>query len=609
MPWISSHCRPKACGQAGLALLLGLSLLLLPLLGGHLTQAANAPLALEQNFNQAREAYDQVKLSDDPLKWQVLGQRFMALYTSHPQSPLAPKCLFWAGRVNGEAYAKFKRNDDMTRAINAYGILMQKFPTSNLADDAQFNIAELYKAKGDLKQAYLEYLKVTTDFPKGDMRPTALSEANKLEAKLNKPNDGNLPVITTPPPITPPPPTPKVSKINEIRQWSVPGYARVVLNLENPTPYSTRLLRSGLDTSGEKSVQLDLSHAQLGSGIKAINPVADGLLKAVSYSDDKDQVKVLITLKDLVSYKVFTLDNPFRLVVDCFSAEHEQLAQNTQSAAQPSAGDKPPGGDKPGTAKPPASTTYQVPRGQAQNDPNQIGLAAQLGLQVRTVVLDPGHGGKDPGAVNGKLQEKAITLKLAQLVSAKLQKYLPNCKVLLTRTKDVFIPLEERTAFANTKGADLFVSIHVNAAASNKLNGIETYFLNLATDEDAMRVAARENATTQRSLNDLQTILNDLMLNSKVNESNRLARMVHKGMLDSVKSKYKVNDLKVKQAPFYVLIGARMPAILCEVGFISNSTDRQRLTTDAYLNLLAEGIAKGIVNYNNELHKAATTSR
>jgi N-acetylmuramoyl-L-alanine amidase len=201
--------------------------------------------------------------------------------------------------------------------------------------------------------------------------------------------------------------------------------------------------------------------------------------------------------------------------------------------------------------------------------------------------------------------EKNITLKLAKLVQAWLRKYRPDCQVLLTRSKDVFIPLEERTAFANTKAADLFVSIHVNAAPSDKLNGIETYFLNLATDEASMRVAARENATSQRSINDLQAILNDLMLNSKINESNRLARMVQRELLGSIRSKYKVTDLKVKQAPCYVLLGAQMPAVLCEVGFVTNPNERSRLGSEAYLNLVAEGIAKGIVKYNDELKQAA----
>ncbi len=585
-----------------------LSIIVLALLcGGQAALCAQAPqVEIEKSFQEAKGDYSGLKNVRDPLKWQALAQRFMVLYNSQPGGEVAPKCLFWAGRVSGEAYVKFKRQEDMDRAIAAYDQFITKFPSSGLADDAQYNKAELYKAKGDLDQAYLEYLKVTVDFPKGDMRPKAAAQLDVLEPRVTRRNN-TQPAINTPVTSASPPDSSALRQVKEIRQWSVPGYARVVLNLEEPTPYSSRLLRDSLTGGGEKSVQLDLRRAQLAPGLKAISPTAEGLLKTVQYSSpNAGEVRVVVTVKDLTSYKVFTLDNPFRLVVDCFAPE-----QNTTIAAAPAApaprAAAAAGGGKPATSragKPPSATTYRVPRGAATAGPNQIGLAAQLGLQIRTVVVDPGHGGKDPGAISGNLQEKDITLDISRRLATKLRNYL-KCTVLLTRAKDVFLPLEERTAFANTKGADLFVSIHVNSAANSGLNGIETYFLNLATDEAAMRVAARENATTQRSLSDLQVILNDLMLNSKVNESNRLARTIHQQVLGSLRAKYTVADLKVKQAPFYVLIGARMPAVLCEVGFISNATERTRLTNTIYLDLLAEGIARGIMRYNKELQQGA----
>jgi N-acetylmuramoyl-L-alanine amidase len=178
-----------------------------------------------------------------------------------------------------------------------------------------------------------------------------------------------------------------------------------------------------------------------------------------------------------------------------------------------------------------------------------------------------------------------------------------GCKVYLTRTTDKFIPLEARTAYANTKDADLFISLHVNAAPSHRLKGVETYFLNLASDEESMRVAARENATTKRSISDLQVILNDLMLNSKINESHHLARDLHRGLLKILRKRYKVRDLRVKQAPFYVLIGARMPAVLVEMGFITNQIEHRRLASKRYRAAVAEGVAKGVVDYAEYLKK------
>ncbi|MCD6296636.1 MAG: N-acetylmuramoyl-L-alanine amidase, partial [Deltaproteobacteria bacterium] len=225
-------------------------------------------------------------------------------------------------------------------------------------------------------------------------------------------------------------------------------------------------------------------------------------------------------------------------------------------------------------------------------------LARQLGLNVRRIVIDPGHGGKDPGCnVRGGVREKDIVLSMARLLAKKIKEKI-GCEVVLTRTKDTFISLERRTAIANMKKADLFISLHVNAHKNRKIWGLETYFLNMATDERAVMVAARENATSEKNISDLQTILNDLMLNTKIHESSRLAHEVQKGMVSRIKKRYKRSkSLGVKQAPFYVLIGAQMPAILVETGFLTNPTEKKRLMSKKYQENVAEGICAGIRAY------------
>jgi N-acetylmuramoyl-L-alanine amidase len=176
----------------------------------------------------------------------------------------------------------------------------------------------------------------------------------------------------------------------------------------------------------------------------------------------------------------------------------------------------------------------------------------------------------------------------------------------MTRSTDRYLTLEERTAIANTKNADLFVSIHTNSARSRKAYGIETYFLNLATDEDAILVAARENATSTKNISDLQTILSDLMKNAKINESSRLAGHVQTEMVGYLKKRYsRIRSKGVKQAPFYVLLGAQMPAILVETSFISNPRECKRLIDPKYQDHLAEAIAEGIVSYVKETNPAA----
>ena len=153
----------------------------------------------------------------------------------------------------------------------------------------------------------------------------------------------------------------------------------------------------------------------------------------------------------------------------------------------------------------------------------------------------------------------------------------------LTRSKDVYLPLEERTAIANTQSGDPFISVHVNAHPDKTIGGIETYFLNLATNAEAMRVAALENATSTHSISELEDILTDLMKNTKIDESSRLARFVQTNLVSGMGNRFKARDLGVKQAPFYVLIGAEMPAVLAEISFITNPKEAELLREDRYL--------------------------
>ncbi len=229
-------------------------------------------------------------------------------------------------------------------------------------------------------------------------------------------------------------------------------------------------------------------------------------------------------------------------------------------------------------------------------------IAKQLALGVRTIVIDPGHGGRDPGAIGYSkgVYEKDVVLAISKKLAKKIENRL-NCNVIMTRSSDTFLTLEERTAIANTKNADLFISLHCNASNDQNLIGIETYYLNLATDERAINVAARENATSKKNISDLESILNDLMKNAKINESSRLSSVVQKSLYNGMKNKYsKVKNLGVKQAPFYVLLGASMPSILIETSFISNPEECKRLTDSAYQNALCDAITDGIAKYIKE---------
>jgi N-acetylmuramoyl-L-alanine amidase len=283
----------------------------------------------------------------------------------------------------------------------------------------------------------------------------------------------------------------------------------------------------------------------------------------------------VVDIKSFENYNVFSLNNPFRIVIDVRGRSELQDETNPDIA-------------------------------EAFSDKN-ASIARQLALGVRRIVVDPGHGGKDYGAPGYRkgVHEKDVVLDISKKLAARLKKELA-CEVLMTRSDDVYLTLEERTAIANTKKADLFISVHANAARNRNAYGIETYFLNLTTDEESIAVAARENATSEKNISELQTILNDLMRNAKVNESSRLATYVQKDLCGYLDQHYsQIYDKGVKQAPFYVLLGAQMPSILIETSFISNSRECRRLTDSQYQDHLCEGIVKGVRRYIQETRPTA----
>ena len=232
----------------------------------------------------------------------------------------------------------------------------------------------------------------------------------------------------------------------------------------------------------------------------------------------------------------------------------------------------------------------------------EIPLSVVAGLKVRRVVIDPGHGGKDTGAIGPDgTREKDLTLAMAKKLRAYLQK--EGLEVLLTREDDRTLSLEQRTRFANEKGADLFLSLHVNAARNREAHGIETYTLNLNSDRYAMRLAARENASSERGVGDLQLILADLATKANTDDSVKLARLVQRSMVSRLQQSHgkdRVRDLGVKQALFFVLVGAKMPAILMEVGFITHPEEGKRLKSTAYQEEVMRGAAEGVLQFIRE---------
>lgn len=224
----------------------------------------------------------------------------------------------------------------------------------------------------------------------------------------------------------------------------------------------------------------------------------------------------------------------------------------------------------------------------------ELTLAEQLGLKMRRVIIDAGHGGHDTGAIGPTgVQEKDVALAIALKTAKKLQD--AGLEVVLTRDDDTFVRLEDRSKIANQQRGDLFVSIHCNAAPTRGLRGIETYSLNTSSDHYSARLAARENATAERGVSDLQVILADLATKMNTTESQRLAGRVQRSMVSNLSEHNKgLRDLGTKEALFYVLLGARMPSILVETSFISNPEEEKLLGSDGYQGEVASAIAGAV---------------
>ena len=238
------------------------------------------------------------------------------------------------------------------------------------------------------------------------------------------------------------------------------------------------------------------------------------------------------------------------------------------------------------------------------NRAGSYSLVRQLGLGARKIVIDAGHGGHDPGSIGrGGLQEKDlvldVALRLEKMVRAEL-----GAEVVMTRSTDVFIPLEERTAIANSRGADLFLSIHANSSRNPRARGIETYFLSFAADRHAEEVAARENAISAATLKDLQNLVRAIALNAKIDESRDFAASVQEAMVRTQRAhEPRIPDRGVRTAPFYVLIGANMPSVLAEIAFVSHPEEERRLRTADHRDRIARSLLQGVEAYLEALNR------
>jgi len=537
-------------------------------------------------YEESLSLYRNISVNPDKAKdkeiWETIAQAFRSVYETYPNSSKAPNSLFLAGKMYEEIGDRFNSDNDYRKAIYTSRQFVETFPLSNLTDDAQIRIARIYEKMGDKKQAYVEYNRIIEDLPQDDMMNAARKKKGELsrykpttkEKKKYKYSDTGKP------------------KITKIRHWSTNDYTRVVIHLDKDTTFSSKLLNADPSIDKPPRLFVDINNTAIDNNLY-VEPITKGLLEEIKFGrNTNNKSRVVLYINSFDDYKVFALQNPYRIVMDI---EGKGSKPNTLFAK-----------DKNSSYKP--KSTYNPKSSPSTGDVDSLRQA--LGLKIRTVVIDPGHGGHDPGAVGPKgVKEKDINLKIALELKKILDrdgKSIGIDNVYLTRSTDRFIPLEERTAIAKKRNADLFISIHCNASKNREATGSESYILSFTKNQRSLEVAARENATTKKRVSDLDDILKQYLLSSKIDESEKFATYVQNSIYSTVAPKYSSFKNKgVKKAPFIVLIGADIPSILVETSFISNPTEEKRLNNSKYRTRIAQGIFDGIKLYSSETQTAS----
>lgn len=381
-------------------------------------------------------------------------------------------------------------------------------------------------------------------------------------------------------------------------------------------------------------VFFDFPNSTAASGFAAqARALQAALVKTVRVGSPSSGVtRVVFEVSGSPRYSVFTLYNPHRLVIDFESAAPPVASPPPAAVTSPPASSSTPPPTPTPTTPPvatptPAATPTPVPTATSTPTPTpkpppgptpispsstrqgDYSLSRQLGLRVAKVVIDPGHGGHDPGATANGVTEAELVLDIALRLQALLEQ-VPGLEVVLTRRTNEFVPLEERTAIANREGADLFLSIHANSHRQPAIRGIETYYLNFASNPDAEAVAARENAASVQTVSALPAIVKAITLNDKLDESRELAAIIQSGLVRKVRTQANpTRDLGVKQAPFVVLIGAQMPSVLTEIAFLTNKAEAGNMKLPAQRQVVAQALRDAILKYQNSLKRVQPATR
>ena len=579
-------------------------------------QRSNASQLYAEAMTRETALRREIDALKDPARGAALLQRTRVLVGTYediarlfPASGYSDNALWQGGMLAADAFWAFGEAADRGRAIQLLNALTTRFPASSRVREVPPQIARLTAATA-----------TPSTRAAGATRPAPEGQTAS-----------GTPVVS----VLPPPPTPAVPPratpgarpdlLQSIRRESLPGVLRITLELERETTFQDERIegppRVFIDLQSTRSVEV-LDGATLAYTEDVVRQVRVGRQLG-------GRTRVVFDLAGAARHSVYTLYNPFRIVIDFERASGvapafahrapEPPAPGTVPAAITSSSPAAPLPSRPVNAAvvtpPPAVAAASVSRTIAApavpepkplsppvpNSKGGLSLSRQLGLGVARIVIDPGHGGHDPGARTKGLSEAELVLDVA-LRLEKLLMQQPGVEVVLTRRTNVYVPLEERTALANREEADLFLSIHVNASDDPRARGIETYFLNFAPNKQAEAIAARENAGSIRTMRNLPDIVKAIALSDKIEESRDFASMIQTSMVERLRKANRASrNLGVKQAPFVVLIGATMPSVLAELPFLTNDQEGAWLKAQGYRQQIAEALLNGVMTYQRSL--------
>jgi len=513
---------------------------------------------------------------------------YQAVVRRFPAGGYGDEALWHAGRLALDAYGRFGEARDRDEGVRVLHRLRAEYPGSALLK---------------LVPAVLDAI------PHGaaEVIPGAVLPREPATAKPAT-------AVVRPPPVT-------IATIKGITRSVLPDVVRIVIQLDNEAPFHDER------AANPDRLFIDLARTRRSS------TAAEQTVRLSADSDIVKQVRVAASQNlstrltfdatGVATYSLYALYNPYRLVIDCVRAPRNAplrplasrplltawgrrlpstdprdatLIQDARTTAAPTASDRT------------AAVTAGPGPAPDSNAGRNLSMARQLGLGISRIVIDPGHGGHDPGAKGDDITESELVLDVALRLEKMLLK-VPGVEVVLTRRTDDFVGLQERTAIANRENADLFLSIHANASENDQARGVETYFLNFANNLSAAAVATRENAASGQAMAALPDFVKAIALNNKLDESRQFATDVQRLMIERLRPANKtVRDLGVKQAPFVVLIGAAMPSVLAEVSFITNPQEAKLLRGPAYRQRIADALYGAIRKYQMSLRSVGSVA-